>query len=236
MDRMKLSVSARAKNTALGALRRSGVVPCVVYGRGKETVTLQCKENALHKAFVKAGESTLVELDIDGKEQVPVLFKAVSFDPVSGREIHADFYAVDMKKEIETQVPIRFVGEAPAVKELAAIFVASHNHVRVRCLPADLPHDLPVDIGKLVAFHDVVKVSDLAPPKGVTIMDSAETVLALVQEPRKEEEIAPPTPVVAEGEATAEGEAPKEGGGVIPGNPEAPSPKAAAPKDSKEKK
>lgn len=225
MDALKLTITARTAGLKASGVRKTGSVPCVVYGKGKETRQFQCNATALHKTFIQAGESTLVELDLDGF-QTPVLFKEVSFDPVSGREIHADFYAVDMQKEIETHVPVRFEGEAPACKELGAIFIASHSHVRVRCLPGDLPHDLPVSIAKLAAFHDVVTVADLTLPKGVTVMETPETVLALIQEPRKEEEIAPPPAAEAvEGAASAEGEAPKEGeGGAAPGSPEAPVP------------
>ncbi len=211
MEKIVLTASARTAGLNPRMLRGAGNVPCNVYGSDRRNMSVQCDEYALHKAFVKAGESTIIELEVSGK-RVPVLFKEISFDPVSGRELHADFYAVDMKKQIDAQVPIRFEDEAPAVKELAAIFVTSHDHVRVRCLPADLPHDLPVSIAKMAAFHDVVTIADLQIPKGVTVMEKPETVLALVQEPRKEEEIAPPVAATPDGEgAAAEGEAGKEG-------------------------
>ncbi|MBI3332368.1 50S ribosomal protein L25 [Candidatus Peregrinibacteria bacterium] len=217
MEMVKLSAQARRDKLTPRTLRAAGSVPCVVYGSEVKNLQIECPIMPLHKAFVKAGESTLIELDVAGK-RIPVLIKDITFDPVSGRETHVDFYAVDMKKEIETTVPVRFEGEPIAVKELGAIFVASHDHVRVRCLPADLPHDLPVDVSGLAEFHDTVKVSALKLPKGVTVMEGPETVLATVQEPRKEEEIAPPTPTPEEAAAAAaaagttpEGEAPKEG-------------------------
>src|SRR3989344_3591816 len=217
MDKITLKGKAIPDKVSAKHVRKAGAVPCIVYGNEVKNMAIHCDLVPLHKAFAKAGESTLVELDIDGKT-LPVLFKAVSFHPVSGREIHVDFYAVNMKKEIEAEVPVRFEGEAPACKELGAIFVASHNHVRVR----SLPRDLPVNIAKLVAFHDSVTVADLTVPKGVTVMDAKDMVLAIVQEPRAVEEIAPPTPTaeeVAAAAAATEGEPPK-AGGVIPGNPE----------------
>lgn len=214
MDMVSLTASARTPSLSAKRIRESGGVPCVVYGSAIKNMTAQCEGLALHKAFVKAGESTLVDLDVDGKK-IPVLIKAITFDPVSGKEVHVDFYAVDMKKEIDTSVPVRFVGEAPAVKELGAVFVSTHDHVTVRCLPADLPHDLPVDISKLAAFHDTIKVADLKLPKGVTVMEGTDTVLATVQEPRKEEVIEAVVAAPVEGEAAAgtpaEGEAGKEG-------------------------
>ena len=208
MDMIPLTAAVRDPKVNPRVLRRQGQVPCVVYGHEARNMTVQCKESELHRAFAKAGESTLVSLEISG-EKTPVLFKDVSFDPVSDREVHVDFYAVNMKEEIEASVPVHFEGVSPAVKDQAGVLVTPHDHVKVRCLPADLPHALTVSIESLVEFHDVVKVSDLKLPKGVKVMDAVETVLATVQEPREEEVIAPtPTEAAAlEGAAavTAEG-------------------------------
>ncbi len=202
MDMITLKASARDQKAKPKQMRRNNQVPCVVYGAIEKNMHIQCNEKELHKTFSRAGESTLVELDIDGKK-VPVLFKDIAFDPISDREVHADFYAVNMKQEIETLVPITFEGESPAVKSLGGVFVIAHNTVRVRCLPSDLPHSLSVDISGMANFHDHVSVQNLTLPTGVKVMDAADMVLASVQEPRAEEVVAAPvTP--AEG-ATAEG-------------------------------
>ncbi len=229
MQMIPLPVLPRAKMSA-AHLRRQGSVPCVVYGNIHNTL-LQCNEKQLTKAYATAGESTLVELTI-GEQKVPALFHALDFDPVTDKVIHVDFYAVDMKKEVETQVPLRFTGESPAAKDLAAIIVTPLDHVTVRALPTDLPHDIAVDLSLLLAFHDTITVASLQAPKGVTIIDPPETVLVVAQQPREEEieEVKP-----AEGEAVpgaegavagAEGAAPTaEGEG-----------KEKAEKEAKEKK
>ena len=201
MQMVSLQASARDLQVNPKLLRRGNQVPCVVYGN-KLQMNVQCPAQELHNAFIKAGESTLVELDVAGKK-VPVLFKHVDFDPVSDREIHADFYAVDMKAEIETLVPVHFEGEAPAIKALGGVFVIVHDHVKVRCLPGDLPHSIPVSIAGLEAFHASVSVNNLNVPKGVKVMDGVDTVLATIQEPRAIEVITPVVAVPAEGEAAA---------------------------------
>lgn len=194
-----LSAQARDVSVAAKAMRRNKQVPCVVYGHDVQNTPIQCDLQALHKAFVSAGESTLVQLDVAGKK-VPVLFKDVSFDPVSGNVMHADFFAVNMKEEIETKVPVHVTGESPAVKDLGAILVTPVSEVTVKCLPSDLPPSLEVSIVSLAQFHDVLTIKDLKLPKGVKILEDEGTVLATVQEPRKEEVvIAAP----AEGEAAA---------------------------------
>jgi len=231
MEMVPLKAALRPRETHVKKLRKSGQVPCVLYGSGVQNTLLQCKELDLHRAFVKAGESTLVELEIESRK-TPVLFKDISFEPVSGREIHADFYAVNMQKEIETEVPIRATGEAPAVKELGGVLVIVSAHVHVRCLPADLPHDLPVGIEKIAAFHDAVTVADLQLPPHVKVLEPPKTVLVTAQEPRKEEEFAPPPTTEAaapEGVPSEEGASPTATEGA-PAEAE-----AAPPKKEKEK-
>ncbi len=185
-------------------------MPAVVYGNVENT-QVECDENVLLKAYIQAGESTLVELDIAGKK-VPVLFHTVEFDPVSDRLAHVDFYAVNMKEELETSVQVRFEDEAPAVKELSAIIVTALDTVTVRCLPSNLPHDLPVSLSKLVDFDSTLTVADIKVPQGVTILEEPDTVLAIAQQPREEEkEEVAAAPAEGEAATTAEGAAPAEG-------------------------
>jgi large subunit ribosomal protein L25 len=215
MDTISLKATQRDGKTKPGASRRAGMVPCVVYGNVDANMHLQCQESLLHRAFMKAGESTIVELDVDGTK-VPVLFKSVTWHPITDREEHVDFYALNMKKEIETQIPVHFEGEAPVVKTQGGVFVTVNETVTVRCLPADLPHSLTVDITKLAEFHDSVTVKDIQLPKGVTVMEAPETLLATIQEPRKEEEITTAATAAGDG-ASATGE----GAAAAPGAPAA---------------
>ncbi|KKW38339.1 hypothetical protein A2454_04420 [Candidatus Peribacteria bacterium RIFOXYC2_FULL_55_14] len=192
MDMIPLKVSARDNAFKAKVLRKSNQVPCVVYGNEVKNMSLQCGYNDLFRVYLKAGESTLVDLDFGGKN-VPVLFHAVQFDPISDRITHVDFYAVDMKKEIEASVPVHFEGEAFAVKDLGAILVTPQDHVTVKCLPAHLPHFLSVSLEPLKAFHDSLTVADIIVPENVVILLDTGVVIATVQEPRKEEvvEVAP---------------------------------------------
>jgi large subunit ribosomal protein L25 len=228
MDAVSLAVSARTKGKAK-ALRRAGAVPCVLYGFGTENVALECPEQPLTKAYAKAGESTLVELDT-GDKKIPVLFHEISFEPVTGRIRHVDFYAVNMKEEIETTVPIRLEGVAPAVKDLGGILVTAHDHVTVKCLPAHLPHDLPVSLESLKEFGDALTVANLHVPHDVKVLEEPATVIVLIQEPRAEEEIKPEEEV-SEGEEASTGEE----GGTAEGDADETSEKEAESKDKGDK-
>ncbi|MDD5041739.1 MAG: 50S ribosomal protein L25 [Candidatus Peribacteraceae bacterium] len=228
MEMVSLTATARAKGTP-SEIRRGNGVPCVLYGNEVKNTQMQCASLELTKAYTKAGANTLVDLDIDGKK-VPVLFHQLQFHPITGKISHVDFYAVNLKKEIEAPVPLRFTGEALAVKEFAAVIVTVQNHVTVRCLPMDLPHDIEASLTKLSQVHDVVKVMDLVAPSGVTILDDPETVLVTAQEQRKEEEVLPTSAATvegapAEGAASAEGAPTAEGAAAAPAAAEAPAKK-----------
>lgn len=207
MEKIALQAAPRSAEDNVKDLRKQGKVPGIVYGNTENTM-LHFEEMALKKAYMKAGESTLVELDAGGKK-LPVLFHSIDLDPVSDRMIHVDFYAVDMNKEVEADVQIRFEGESPAVKESSAILVTALDTVTVRCLPANLPHDLPVDLGKLVEFGSTITVADIVAPNGVEILNDKEDVIAIAQEPREEEP--EETPAAAAEGAAAEGAAPADG-------------------------
>ena len=206
MKMVPLSVQKRSPEARAAALRQEGIVPCVLYGNDTESTSLQVDHGPLYKAYVKAGESTLVELDT-GEQKVPTLFHAVDLHPVSDKILHVDFYAVDMKKEVEAKVPVEFVGEAPAVKELGGVLVMTFDHVTVRCLPTKLPHNLEVDISGIAEFGDHVTVANLNVEEGVEILEEEDTVLASAQEPRQAEpEPTEETEEGTEGEAKAEGD------------------------------
>jgi large subunit ribosomal protein L25 len=206
MDMVTLSTATRSTDISARQLRRTGVVPCIVYGNKTENVTFQCEIVALTKAYTKAGESTLVELDLGGKK-VPVLFHEVKFDPMSDNISHVDFYAVDMNKEVEADVAILFEGESPAVKE-GGILVTTLDTITVRCLPKNLPHNLPIDLSKLVDMESQLTVADITVPSGVTLIPEPETVVAIVQEPRPEEVEEAPAADAAAAATPAEGAAP----------------------------
>ena len=207
MDMVHLSTAPRSQDITSRKARRNGQVPCVVYGNNVENQSFQCEVVALTKAYTKAGESTLVELEVNNKK-IPVLFHDVAFDPMTDKISHVDFYAVDMNKEVEADVSIHFEGESPAVKQ-GAILVTAMDSVTVRCLPKNLPHSLHVDLSKLVEMESQLTVADIVIPQGVTLLAEPDAVIAVTQEPRPEEVEAPAAP--AEGAAPADGAAPAEG-------------------------
>ncbi len=165
------------------------LIPAVVYGRAIKSQNLWIKSIDFLKLLKTVGESTIIELDIDGEKGRNVIIYEVQKNPVKDNIIHVDFFQVRMDEEIETEVELVYTGIAPAVKELGGVLVKNVDEVQVKCLPADLPSEIEVNIASLKTFEDRICVKDLVTSNKVKINLEAETVIALVSAPRTEEEL-----------------------------------------------
>jgi len=170
--------------------RRDGLVPAVVYGRGIESTSLWINSIELKRLLKKSGESTIIDLKIDGKDDRNVLIQEIQRNCVTGAYAHVDFFQVRMDEEIETEVELVFIGEAPAVKALGGVLVKNIDKVEVKCLPADLPSHIDVDISVIKTFEDHIAIKDLKISDKIKIELEPETVVALVSAPRSEEDLA----------------------------------------------
>ncbi|MBI5794521.1 50S ribosomal protein L25 [Candidatus Uhrbacteria bacterium] len=190
MNNLTLEAQARTqKGRKTNTLRAQGLVPAVVYGADTQPQSIVIDRNQFAKMYKAAGESSIVELVIDGRNALHVLIHDYQTEPLRDEVTHVDFQSVDMKKEIEAEIQLKFVGESPAVKALGGTLMASLDEVKVRCLPSKLVRDIEVDISKLVTFEDVIRLSDLTIPEGVTIVDDLHLSVASVTAPRSEEEL-----------------------------------------------
>jgi large subunit ribosomal protein L25 len=204
----------------VATLRRSGQLPAVVYGRGlaSDNLTLDAKEFDLLRRH--AGATTLVDLSIEGKQAEPVLVHAVQHHPVTRHPLHVDLYVVRMTEELTIEVSLVSEGEAEAVRELGGTLMHVVEHVRVKALPDKLPQSIHYSVEALRSFDDVIHVSDLSIPEGVTLLSEPGEIIAKVLPPRVEEVEAPVAAAEgAEGEAAEGGEAAGEGGESREGAP-----------------
>lgn len=197
---IKLSASLR-DNKNVSALRREGLIPAILYGHKVANVELAISKNDFNKIYQEVGENTMIELDFDSgqkKEKRPVLVTEVQYDNLANEPIHIDFYQVRLDEKIVAEVPVHFIGEAPAVKALGGILVKSIHEIKVEALPQDLPHDFEVDLSKLENFESSIYIRDLLIPQGAKVLLPLEAVVVSVTPPRSEEEIAATKEEVAE--------------------------------------
>lgn len=178
------------KGRKTNQLRAEGQVPSIVYGAGVEPMPLTINRNAFLKVYKQAGESMIVELKVNEQNPLHVLIQELQLDPIYDTVTHVDFRSVDMTKEIEADVDLEFVGEAMAVKGLGGTLITSLDFVSVRSLPTKLVRTIQVDLSKLETFDDVIRISDLAMPEGMTVLNDPEDSIAAVEPPRSDAEMA----------------------------------------------
>jgi len=199
-----LSVQKRdTEKSKLHALRKEGLVPGILYGPKLESVALAVELKQFDRVYKEAGESSLVNVEMDGKE-FPSLIHEVQRDPMSGRPVHVDFYQPDLTKKVEVTVPVVLEGEAPAVKELSGTLLRNIQEIEVSALPQDLPHEIVVSIEGLKTFEDRILVKDLAHTAEVSFMREQDDVVAKVV-PAEDVDAELEAPIGEEVEAEVEG-------------------------------
>ncbi len=153
------------------ALRRKGRVPAVLYGHNVEPRPIEAEGRLLHRVWMRAGRTHLVDLKVDGKRAQKVLVREMQIDPRTGNPIHADFFAVNLLEKLTADVPVVIIGESPAVVD-AKIGTLQQliTTLRIECLPSDLPAQFSVDVSGLLEIDAGIHVRDIDLPDGVALV------------------------------------------------------------------
>jgi large subunit ribosomal protein L25 len=200
----KLLAQKREKNERLS----EDFIPAVLYGKGIENVNLKIKKTEITKIFASAGESNLITLDIENSS-VKVLVKDIQRDVMKHTLKHLDFYQVNMKEKINTEIPLHFIGESKAVRELGGMLMKDMDTLEIECLPNDLVDHIDVDISVLDSFEAEIRMQDIKLPKGIVLLyEDHNEIVVSVKEPKVVEEepevVAAPVAPTASPEAGTE--------------------------------
>jgi large subunit ribosomal protein L25 len=201
-----------AGSRAARRLRRAGNVPGIVYGGGEEPIPFQVDARELRHALQHAG--AVLELSIDGTGSTPVVVKELTRHPVTGETVHIDVLRVRLDQLISATVLLDLVGaeSSPGVKE-GGVLEQVTRELTIEALPGDIPDAIRHDVSEL-QIGDTVTLEAVSPPRGVTLTDDPETVVATLTPPKLqaevEEEIEAETELVAEGGEAAEEESGEE--------------------------
>ncbi len=185
-----LSIQDRSAYKKLDDARAAGLIPAVYYGSHTASTSVFVTLGAFQKALKEAGESSIITLD-NGKEKISALIHDVQLDPVTNKATHVDFKAVSANEKVEVPVQLVFTGVSNAVKNLGATLVKVMHEIEIEALPADLPHEIMVDISMLDGLDDVIHIKDLVLPKGVVAKADAQDTVASVLV-GKEEDLSTP--------------------------------------------
>ncbi len=219
-----LEVQAR---TILGKkikkLRKEGVLPANIYGKGIDSLSIQLPVKEFASIFKKVGETQVITIKLSGKD-IPVMVHNTQRDPLTNAFVHADFRKIDLKQKLEANVPVKFIGESEAVEQKKGDLLTLVDELTVEALPNDIPHEIEIDISILKEIDDEIRVENIKLTGNYVFVGEPEKVIVKIAE-HKEEEIVPEiTPVEGEGEG-AEGAT--EGGAAEGGEEGAQSGKGA---------
>jgi large subunit ribosomal protein L25 len=208
MKRMELEVSKReVKGKNVRFLRRQGTTPANIYGHGLESTAIQADTKTLKQVVAKAGKTDLVSLKVAGSAEPRIaLIREIQRNPLTTELIHVDFYQVQMTEKIKADVPLVFVGDAPALKKKNVSILHLMDTIHIEALPDALPHNLEVDMARLVEIDSALFVKDIPLGAGVTLISDPEQMVVKAAEARREAEEVVAKPA-AEGEVIAEGAA-----------------------------
>jgi large subunit ribosomal protein L25 len=219
-ERMKLEVKEREGRGSADArrLRKQGLIPGVLYGRGKTPHAICVPERDLRRVLSgDSGLHAILDVVLDGQTTThPSVLKDFQQEIPSGRLAHIDLHEVRLDQPIQAQVAVELVGEPAGVKE-GGVLSQVNREINVEALPLEIPDNLELDVSGM-AIGDTMRLADLAAREGVTYLDDPEeTVLATVTMPTR---IIEPEPEEVE-EELEEGEVPE--GEELPEGAEAPA-------------
>lgn len=162
-------------------IRKEGLVPGNVYGKGMESVAVQLPYKDFVEAFKKVHETGLIDIVLDGKS-IPVLIHNVQFDPKSQTPVHTDFFKVNLTEKITAKIPVVVVGEPKAVTDKIGLLEQPTMEIEVEALPTDLPEKFEVNVENLAAVDEQIVVSDIKVDPEVTVISEPSQVVFKIGE------------------------------------------------------
>ncbi len=207
MEAVKLSASSRT-TTGKGVartLRRNGRIPAVLYGHGRDPQAIDIDQTAVSRLLEQiGGETVLIDVAVDNSAPVRAIVREVQRNPVRRSDvIHIDLYAVVADEPIEVDVPVHVTGTAEGVRNHGGVLDHHLHRVTVRCLPANIPERIEIDVTAL-QVGEAIHVSDIALPDAEVMHEPTVAVVSVLAA-RVEE--APAAPAEDEPEVIKKGKA-----------------------------
>ncbi len=200
MEKVVLKATPRtATGRQVRALRRSGMLPAVIYGHNVEPISISLEGRDAGRVLGRLSSSSLITIDLEGKEY-PTIVREKQQNYIKRTIIHVDFMVVSLTEKIHANVGILLTGNSPAVKDFNAMLINGLSELEVEAFPQDLPASVMVDISTLVKIGDGIHVRDIILSDKVQILDSPDEMIVLATAPAKEEveEVVTPEEVVVE--------------------------------------
>ena len=244
MEKIALTAQVRekaGKGVARG-LRRSQMVPAVLYSRGESVPIALGNKEVTRILNTKGGEHALINLKVEGAKGAAermALIKDYQLDPITSLLLHVDLMEVAMNEKVKIPVAVRLSGASIGVKE-GGILQYGIREVEVECLPHQIPDHIEINISAL-KVNESLHVRDITIAEGVRILTDGDATVVTIQPPisdAKLEAMLSATPAVAEAGEPELVKKPKKEAEVTAAAPAAAETKGkeAAPKETAPKK
>jgi large subunit ribosomal protein L25 len=189
MEKFVLKATKReALGRQVGALRRAGKLPAVLYGHGIKSTPIMLDAHEATLRLSHLTSSSLVMVDLDGTEY-PALVREKQRDYLKNRLLHLDFQVISMTEKVTTKVGIELTGTAPAVKAFNAVIITVLNELEVECMPQDLPARVVIDISGLTEVGAGIHVRDVVISDQVRILDDPAEMIVVATATREEKAV-----------------------------------------------
>jgi large subunit ribosomal protein L25 len=183
MERVPLEVEARepGPSSAARALRRTGKIPGVLYGAGREPSSFAVAKTVLREALTgDAGRHAVLDVKVPGeKAAIPAILKEFQLDPIRDRVTHVDLLAIRLDEPIEARATVNLIGEPRGVKFDGGVLEQPTHEISILGLPSALVDHVDVDVSEL-GVGDSLKLTDVATPEGLTLTGDLDLVIATV--------------------------------------------------------
>jgi len=171
-------------------LRREGVTPVHIFGHNLKSQALQCDTDTLQRIIRQAGTSRLVAVKVEGdKNPRSVFIREIQKNELTGQLLHVDFYQIRKTEKIKADIPLVFIGEAPAMQLKGRLLAQELSSISVECLPDKLPPQIEIDLSSLEELGQAIHVGDITLDSDIIITTPPERLITKVSEVREEEEM-----------------------------------------------
>lgn len=193
-DQDKLLLEAASRTIfgkKLKKLRKEGIIPANIFGPDFKSQAVSINFKDFSKIYKIAKQTGVIYLKLDSNN-LPVMIKNVQRHPVNDNLLHIDFRKIDLKQKIQTDVPVKIIGQSEAVTQKGGVLLTQAETLLVEALPSDIPQQIEVDISGLKELNQEIQVSSLPKSDKYQIKENADKIIVTVVE-HKEEEILPQT-------------------------------------------
>ncbi|TET37613.1 MAG: 50S ribosomal protein L25 [Dehalococcoidia bacterium] len=164
-------------------LRRQGLTPANLYGPKTESIPLQVETSLLERLIATAGRNAIITLKVDGEPRLAMI-RDIQRDPLTGALLHVGFFQIEVTHKVRAEIPLIFLGEAPAAKIPRAMLIQNLTSLQVEGLPTDLPRRIEVDLSLLQEINQAIHVREIPIDDRLEVVTDPDQVVVHVEEPR----------------------------------------------------